>query len=334
MSDSENPFYTPPTEGEQPKQVEQPKKRTKIPFGYIPVNLNSLGKLDSPPTLHFRNYSMEEALSLSSANEETFLGTLVECLNDMVFEGFDCAYLNENELIEIMLTIYKAFWGKSLEGLKYYINPDLPEDKREAVENIGEARVDINTINTFSISKEFKEPFSIKIDDYTVKFKLSRIGYVLNAKEYIDKLYAEEDRKFSDVKSIVQKNSRLQKEQQEAIAPDLLAEYQKFTVERARMFIRAIECQQIEAINGTSFKGGPPITPGRLKAIQQVGLNYWREFRNIQDNQAAFGVNPEVKFFSEELNEPITRRLQFQPLDFLPNFELQNDSTVDISFGD
>ena len=211
---NESPFFTPETpkqKVERKESVEKvisehEKKSKKMPYGYIPIKLNSLGKLTAPHTLHFRNYSIEEALSLATATDETFLKILIECLNDMCYEGFDCGFLNENELIEIMLTLFSSFWGKAIDNIAYHLDPDLKPPELNAKENIGYGLIPIANIKTTPIPSEFKEPITITINDFKVKFILSRINFALNATKFVDKKFRDMDRKFSDVRATINKN--------------------------------------------------------------------------------------------------------------------------------
>lgn len=70
--------------------VKEISKKVIVPSNYIEIKLDSLGKLSAPTTLHFRNYNMHEVLKLTTSRDIDKYSNIVECLNEMCFEDFDC----------------------------------------------------------------------------------------------------------------------------------------------------------------------------------------------------------------------------------------------------
>ena len=103
------------------------KLKGEIPYGYIEIEYDTLGKLGNPKSLHFRNYSMEEALEMATSNNEDLLFTIVKCLNNMVYEDFDCANFHEKELELTLLNLYFKFWGREIKSIPYKVDESKPE---------------------------------------------------------------------------------------------------------------------------------------------------------------------------------------------------------------
>ena len=178
------------------KKEEKFESKKIIPKEYIPIKLNSLGKLHAPAIIHVRNYNMDDALELSLVDEETALETTIYILNKMIYESFDPVYLHTEELKEILLTVYNNFWSSIIREFPYPYEVDELEftdvNTKERIisgKQIPNIDIPIKTIKTKVIHKDFKEPIKIKIGEKEVYFRLSRIKDVLESKNYIEKKY-------------------------------------------------------------------------------------------------------------------------------------------------
>jgi len=105
------------------KEVNEGRKK-KVPADYLPVKLPTAGKLNAPYVLHVKDYSGEDALSLSLMNEENILDTITEVADNVIYEGIDSDYLHEQELEVIMLHIYYNYWGSVITDYPYPYTED------------------------------------------------------------------------------------------------------------------------------------------------------------------------------------------------------------------
>ncbi len=300
------------------------KDKNLIPYGYIEVKLDSLGKLDAPSILHFRNYSMEEILELSPVigNENKYLECLVKCLNKMVYEKFDCSLLHVNEMEEVMMYIFSTFWSRELEGHPYYKDESLPEDKINKKENILFTNIIISELGTKTLPKDFKEPIKININDDIVKFKLPRIKDTLIAKEYVNRKYFDEERELSDIKSAIEKKEKVSYEDKEKY--DILQE------NKGKDFLKVYSASYLYGRNKKIFKS----IDEKIEEFPNIPFKYWQEYEKLVREKCIFGIEQDYKFFSTEMKQEVTRRFRFQSMDFIPTMESKNDSNVVISFGD
>ena len=118
---------------DKPEQKKENNTLSIVSSQYIKIKLDSLGRLDAPPILHVKNYTMEDALELSLASEEDSLEATVLVLNRMIKEDFDVSLLQENELKQILLTVYANFWSNELKDFPY---PLIKEDYKDFPKNM------------------------------------------------------------------------------------------------------------------------------------------------------------------------------------------------------
>lgn len=327
-----------PKKEKQALKVAQDKleKESTVPVGYIPVNLIS-GEKFNVPVLHFRNYTMEELLQLASSNEDNIMNDLIyKVLNNMCYEKYDCSQLHVNHLIQIMLTIYKNFWGNSLYSQPYY--KDLDGD-RNSKDNVAYVDIDISKLDPIYLPDNFKQTFTI-IDDVTgskIKFGLSKINHIFFTNKYIKELYKEEEAKFSTLKSKLELIKKLEESndivQQEQIAKIPIDEkereaYDTFLNEKAMMYLRVLQAQLLIAINGKELS----TIEDKIAAYKNdVDATAWARYKEIIEVNT-FGINPNYTFVVD--GKPITRRFSFRYLELIPTVDKKADSRYTVSFDD
>lgn len=317
---------------EQEKQLqENPKKETKKkdpPMGYIPIKLDSLGKLDAPAELHFRDFSFGEALDLadSTLQDNNNIKKVISCLNEMVWEGFDCSYLHLNELYEILFTLQRNFYEPFIEK-EVYVDDTLPKGELDEPINIIRATIPLDALETISIPEEFKEPFVIK-DDKTgieITVRLSRVKDMIDADNYWMKQNVKLVRDFSDVENEMIKISmkKSKKDKEEAYVKyatdnyERVNEYQQLVAKRLKQ--TAILAQGLCVVKYGSKKidGIEDV----LETMPMIPRRLWDKYIDFT-NENHFGIKEEVTFICPELqNKEITRRFSFRAVDFIQNSE-------------
>jgi len=318
--------------------IDDDKKPTTIPSGHICIKLDSIGKLNTPLELHFRNYNMDELYDLADTSQEAYLEILMNCLNKMVYEDFDCKNLHEEDLKKILFGIYAKWWSKKLEGYTYYydINKIEPKEGENRNDVIGEAIIPIKNIKTKPLGKKVKIPINIKIDNKTVKFTLPIMGMFIEAQKYLYDLYAFEERSFSDFKPQYIEYTKLMEEKKfkEAQSLDIdhkvREEYEKFYNKKADTLFRLMEAQLLVGINDENYN----TIEQKLEAVKTVEGHYWKAFKEVKEKNCEFGINPEVEFMCNKAEKLIKRRFLFQFMDFIPTDHDQNVTSYDVSFGD
>lgn len=326
------------------------KIKEKIPNDYIPIKLPTNGRLDAPKILHFRDFTMDDALELNVLDEDDKLKAIISVLNNMVFEDFDCSNLHIKELIFILLSIHGTFISNKIEK-SYYIDDTLDEGTKEGElnhsSNIGRIEIPISKLQIQNIDEtyegknretKFKEPFTIidPVKKTKMKFRLSRIGDLLFAQEYCNDLFEEELIEFkplkkalvsvAEIENIEDRNNKLE----ELIDndEDNYEKYKKFLHKKDLAYIKIIQALQIVEINGEVLD----TIEQKLKAYREnVSETVWPFYNSIIE-EYNFGIIENYSFFCDELQKTITRRVSFQYLDFLPDIEQDYSKRYSVSF--
>ena len=328
-----NPEAEPEVNVEQVKQ----KIKQKIPNDYIPIKLESNGKLTAPRILHFRDYTMDDALELNVHDPDDQLKALITVLNNMVFEEFDCSNLHVKELIQILYTIQGTFISSKIEK-EYYVNLDLPEgtDEGQLDHPSNTHSIDINisklkvqnideTLDGKTREKKFSEPFTLTdtVKKTKMKFRLSRIGDLLFAKEYCDQKYETELFKYRPLKREIYKISQIKNKEDRVESlnkvitdnPDDYEEYMKFLNTYDKYYVRIIQALQVVSVNDVVCD----TIEKQIEAYKtNISETLWQMYNSISV-EYNFGLLDEYTFYSEEVGTNITRKFQFEFMDFLPN---------------
>jgi hypothetical protein len=307
------------------------KKQEIVPKEYIKIKLDSLGKLNAPAILHVRNYNMDNALELSLADDDTALESTILVLREMIWEDFDPLDLHLSELKQILLTIYSNFWGSIIQKYPYpyeeYELVGLSEQEKNDIRTQKKPvtiDIPINKIKTFPITKEFKEPIKITMDDNTIYFKLSRVRDIIESQEYIEKKYLPEERKYSDIEFL------LKSEDADKVSQKQKDDYLAYTKKRAYDLVKTIQSQVLVKINDQELK----TLKEKVEQYPAIDIRFWKAYNQVVEKYGGFGIIDEIKVESPLTNEIVTRRFQFRYVDFLRSLDVQDDSGYDVEFGD
>ena len=310
----------------QPNELEKENvsksKKKDVPFGYIPITLDSCGKLTAPEVLHFRDFTPEELSHIAlSKNKRDNIKRITDCLNKMVFENFDCTYLHLDDALKIVLTLYGSFYMSTIEK-EYYINPDIEdEEKLNEDSNIGKAIIPISNIETVTIPESFKEPFDCSMEingkKMTTLLRLLRVKDYIEADDYVSKLFDKDIRQLANIEIEIEKVKAIEDTKERINAYFDIPEedritYEKFSEDYETTYISVLTSMPVIQVG--SMK--PKTIPEKIKAAKVINRGQWKKY-NEWTEENFFGNKPEVKFFSIELQEEITRRFYFQLDDFI-----------------
>jgi hypothetical protein len=327
------------------------KTKTRVPNDYIEVRLKSLGRLDAPKVLHFRDYTMADALELNVYDDEDRLKALISVLNNMVFEEFDCAKLHPKELMQIVYEINKVFISSKMDK-PYYIDDQLPEGTEQGQlrhsSNIAMVEINILKLLLQNIDEDskgkprdikFKEPFTIidKVKQTRAQFRLSRIGDLVFAQEYCNEVFADELSKFKNLKRAVKKikdDCKTEKEYEDRLNQlidsdlDTYEEYAEFQNKQGKVFVTIMNAQQIISIDGVVLN----TIEEKLNAYRNnISQTMWDSHTSVIE-EYNFGILENYTFFSDVLKKNITRRFLLELVDFLPNPEKNYRTRYSVEF--
>ncbi len=307
----------PQSDDEVAKDVDE-ETQTSAPASYIKVQFDSLGKLSAPPILHFRNYTMEEAIEMADMTRENETEVIVRILNNLVYEDFDCGLLHPKEAEYALLSIYAKWWNNVIDGMPYFKDVTItdPEQLRNK-SNVGRAVLPIENIETAPIKSDFEEPIEIDLGEQgKYGFILPRMNMYIRARNFVRRKYRNLDRFYSDFRM------KLHKEEKNPgaadIDPEMEDEYREHERQKQKDELRVQQALHIQYVNGEELEDN---IETRLKALKEdVPATAWKAFRAVE-KENMFGVKPDVSFFEEQSGEFLTRRFRFRLLDYLPSMD-------------
>ncbi len=302
------------------KKTRERKKRepqNKPPNNYLPVKLSSIGKLNAPAIIYVRNYTGEDILDMSMITEDNALDTIVKVLNNMVFGGFDCSYLHQKEIEEILLNILINFWNSQIDCTYPYTEEELDTcPDKEKVKRIRKGDESLNitltvdNLKTTSLLKEFEEPINITLQNETVQFVLPRVRNILIAKDYVEKKYAQEDSQYE--------------------TDDQSSEREEYLRNRNKDFLLVQQAQLLRKHNSKVLN----TLDEQIKCFKELSINFWKAYNQTVEEKLDFGVNHDIEVVSPLTDKKITRRFQFRFLDFVPSLDSQDISEYTVTFGE
>lgn len=283
------------------------------------VKLSSGGKLGLPAVLHVKDYSFADTMLFAKAVNDNESKIILSILKNVVYEDIDISKVTSQDALEILMTIQGTFYSNSIDGLRYYVDDTLKGDALNSQENISTATIPINSIKTVPLG-DVKTPITLEYNSYKVKFDYPRLIHDVQATEYIEQKYAEEENKLADIANKVKLHTATLEE---------LKAYNDMTGRKTADFIEILNALQILEYNNKILES----IDDKVQAIRKIPGALMTIFNSILSTKFVFGVDPEVTFIDNITEKPITRRFNFRFSHFLQTMEYKNADDVRISFG-
>jgi hypothetical protein len=306
----------------------------------VEVKLCTGGRLSAPAVLHFRDYNMQASQAISEMPTATdHLSLVTKILNAMVVEeDFDCGLLHIEEAKEVLMNVHGKWWGSTISGFRYLINPDIKDEEQLfSKENISEADIPLAAIEVKPLDHEIKEPINITVHGVTVGFVYPRIQNVGIIESSLKMRYAEEEQRFFKLKQTLEFNSK-QKDPSTKFDVNVAEaeEYQKYLADRGEWRTVLMRAQEIVRVNDDIFNSGN--LDERVNAVQndkRITTRHWIKWAEFLEGKGKFGVKNDVEFYSDILNQKVRRPFRFHTYSFIPNklVEREGDESSSISFG-
>ena len=331
------------------KAVEEVDK--DIPIGYIEIKLPSNGRIEGiPSSLHFRDYTGNDALDLNVLDENERVKTLVNVLKRMCYEQFDIGLLPVEDVLYILYVLQFTFISSSVE--KYiYVDENLPEGEdegqKDSDENLELVEIPFSALHVTFLGKDKddkdlpeKVKFPLTLTDNTtnskVRIKLPSLKDALVADKYCKEFYHDKTIEFNDIRRSlsqiegIKKKSLRDEKMDEFTAKneDRLNEYYSFLKEYALMVAKFMQSLQIVAFNGEVIEDAEKKWELYNKSIS---TNLWNYYNSIVE-KFKFGLNEEVEVFSKKLKTKVSRRVSFQLFEFISFDRTKTDDRFSVSF--
>jgi hypothetical protein len=303
-----------------------------IPPSYREVKLTgSMGKLQAPAILHFRNFTVEESLLLAQMSVEEETSVIIQLLNACVWEDFECGLLHIEDAKEIMLNIYGTWWGSIIEVFYYPIDENEPMGTGL---NRSVAEIPVSAIHIDSLGDGVKDPITLTNPETSQRISFIQpcmiFGQIVS--NWIKAKFMAQEVKFNDFKWDLRENEKREKAGRTDLIRynvELEDEYEAFEREKIAESLRIDRALRIKSVNGVELTS----VEEKLKALESVPLDMWYEYRKISDESFSFGVQPEVEFTCSVKHVLIKRRFSFRCMDFVPTVDDRRVSPYAVSFG-
>ena len=303
-----------------------------IPPNYREVKLTgSMGKLQAPPILHFRNFTVEESLLLAQMSTQEETSTIVQLLNACIWEDFECGLLHIEDAKEIMLNIYGTWWGSIIEGFYYPIDADKPMGEGL---NRSIAEIPISSIHITSLKDGVKDPITLTDPKNGTKVSFIQPCMIFGqiTSNWIKTKFLDDEIKFNDFKWLLRENEKRERAGRTDLLHynvDLEDEFEVFERAKIAESLRIDRALRIKSLNGVELT----TIEEKVKALDSVPLDMWFEYKRISDEKFDFGVESEVEFVCSVKHIPIKRRFSFRCMDFVPTLDDRRVSPYTVSFG-
>ncbi len=321
------------------KAIDNTENLSDVPLNHIFIDLKSKGRLSMPERIHVRNFNTEESLEIGShlTSLEEKKAT-IKLLNNIIHEDVDASEFTDDEIIEIMLTIYANYYGSVLVDYSYPINDEemvILEERNDAQYKLvqkGESlKVDIkiSDIDFKAISDEFQEPITLT-DESGVKisFRHPRIKDDIAIQEYINKKFEKEDEEFMEIEMLLQEEHKTKKINKHVTKKQ---RHDYMFVQRNKALSMA---KSLMGLCIVKYEGDDLKTLGeKLNIVKKVDISIWEEFQKVLDKFCNFGAQPNVKVKSPITGNSVERRFSFRPLDILQDTKLQGNKKYIVEFG-
>lgn len=312
-------------------KVLAPTKKDPRSESVCEVKLCTSGRLSAPPILHFYDYNMAASQVIAElANSEETLPVIARVLNTMVLEEFDCRQLHKEEIREILLNIHAKWWGPTLEGYSYFLNPELDIDKKYSKENISTASLPISNLVIKPLSEKILEPINIPSRGITLRMVYPRAQNYEVTQMWLKTKFALEEQKFFQLRKDLDHNSKY--EDKVLIDLVLQEEYENFLITKANERLLVSRAQCICGVDDRALRTLEERVE-ELRNNKQISVDHWDQYNRFLEEEGAFGLQDEVEFYSEILDQKVTRPFRFLTYNFIPQVDAPRDESNPITFG-
>ncbi len=292
---------------------EKKEETVSVPASYIPVEFHTLGKLDCPAILHFKDYTTDQLNDITLSYEDNMLENIVRVINENCFEKFDVNKCTQSEFIEILGTILVNFWRNEVKipwmcDCQQYIS--VPDSKRQSsIVDIDLRRIDINMLpdnvhEPIGVTGEVRNMDTGKFEKVIYEFRFGRIGDLVYAREQIKKKFLVEQKKIDNFKI-----SNVSKDKFQEMKADQQKELDK---QKTKELIMVARSQCLLSVNGKNIN-----KPDKYEEFKIIDSSIICELFERMNN-LDLGFSSTMELECEFCHEAKPRRLNFLYYWFLP----------------
>jgi len=338
------------------------KLKTDIPSAYIPIELSTKGKLGAPVLFHAKNFSTENLLNLSLADDEELPRKVCEMLDDLIYEDtVSVKDWHEQEVIEFLLKIYKTFFTVILKDLEFQLDD---EDKQWLANRYGYGsdeyngrirsienktwtpRFDINleTLEYYAIPNDFKANVKLtKKNGFSCTYSFPRYGDVVVLKDYLNIIYKEKDKQFASLidtikfsndakEDFLKGNDKINIASLPKVPETELKKIRAYENEKALFVMTAVRALHLVEYKGTDISKWP--LDKKMEIAKDPELDY-NTFKQVSDHfgKLEVGVKKEIDIINPiQDGKRMKRRYSFRLFDIFQALQRGDTDGVTLDF--
>jgi len=199
-------------------------KVNDAPPGYYEIELSTKGKIGAPQSVLAKNFGASEILTLSTLENEDLPEKVASILQGLIWNpnnDIDVLDWDERELIELLVKMYKMFFGSAFTGITWEMQEsdwDFIEEKEGKQKMLDKKNayinerwkptfdIDLTNLSYHEVPSNFKAEYTVtsKKRGFSVTFGYPKFGDVLAIKKFIEKAFEVQDKRWAKTKEVLQ----------------------------------------------------------------------------------------------------------------------------------
>ena len=332
------------------QEVQRAKNLASVPPGYIEVALSTKGRVGAPAIVHVRNFTVGELLELSLTTDTDLPRRLIAALNKAIYEDTDVANWHESEIEELLIYIYAEFYKSTLDSVEFPLleedyefvknGPDGEQRCKDLREHKWVPRTSITLlrdIDPYEVSDDYSPEITIKNKKtgFYVTFSYIKYGDRLLVKDWLDKVYRDEEKQFDALVETLKHNSSVTDPAKRLpVDPAEKEAYSDFVAKKLGTLTEVSRLISVVNYNGQDVSKMDVDEKYKLLS-QDARIDYGMiaKLAARQDKQP-FGLKPFIHMINPLTNEPCVRRFSFRILSILQAMQLSGSDEYDDGFDD
>ena len=332
------------------QEVQRAKNLASVPPGYIEVALSTKGRVGAPAIVHVRNFTVGELLELSLTTDTDLPRRLIAALNKAIYEDTDVANWHESEIEELLIYIYAEFYKSTLDSVEFPLleedyefvknGPDGEQRCKDLREHKWVPRTSITLlrdIDPYEVSDDYSPEITIKNKKtgFYVTFSYIKYGDRLLVKDWLDKVYRDEEKQFDALVETLKHNSSVADPAKRLpVDPAEKEAYSDFVAKKLGTLTEISRLISVVNYNGQDVSKMNVDEKYKLLS-QDARIDYGMiaKLAARQDKQP-FGLKPFIHMINPLTNEPCVRRFSFRILSILQAMQLSGSDEYDDGFDD
>ena len=332
------------------QEVQRAKNLASVPPGYIEVALSTKGRVGAPAIVHVRNFTVGELLELSLTTDTDLPRRLIAALNKAIYEDTDVANWHESEIEELLIYIYAEFYKSTLDSVEFPLleedyefvknGPDGEQRCKDLREHKWVPRTSITLlrdIDPYEVSDDYSPEITIKNKKtgFYVTFSYIKYGDRLLVKDWLDKVYRDEEKQFDALVETLKHNSSVADPAKRLpVDPAEKEAYSDFVAKKLGTLTEVSRLISVVNYNGQDVSKMNVDEKYKLLS-QDARIDYGMiaKLAARQDKQP-FGLKPFIHMVNPLTNEPCVRRFSFRILSILQAMQLSGSDEYDDGFDD